>query len=145
MGNWRTVSLRGTLAPEHLAAATEFITPRTDYGDWHCLSASDGLCGLGHWIAERISCDGNLAERDYSVQDVADTLGALVDVAPSLELKVHCGGDYESETTVATITVHEGVVSIGEPEVLTVGIDSDRTLGRLVRVLMGPDGSEVAP
>lgn len=138
MGNWRTVNLRGTLAPDDVAKAEEFLDPGADYRHWTCLSFSNGLAGLGWWAAEVINADGNLSERNYGVDDVAETLRELVKVAPSLVLKVHCGADYEDETCVATITVADGVVSVGEPEVMKVkGAGQDAMLGRLFKQMNG--------
>jgi hypothetical protein len=41
-------------------------------------------------------------------------------LAPSMLLKVHCGGEWESEECVATISVGEGLVVTGKPERDTV-------------------------
>lgn len=132
MGNWRTVNLRGQMAEADIEKANEFLNPGEDYRHWTCMSFSSGLAGLGHWPAEVINADGNLSERDYSVDDVAETLRDLVKVAPSLELKVHCGGEYESEECLATVTVANGEVSIGAPEVPKVKAASmDSVMGRL--------------
>lgn len=79
---------------------------------------------------------GNLYERDYSVDDVAKALFNLQSVARSMQLRVHCGGDYENETCVATITVADGRVSVGDPEVPTVApVSDDVTAGRLLNAL----------
>ena len=106
VGNWRTVNVTGTMSAEHAARLRELLDWR-DYGyaghepphGTDCLSFSSimpGLAGLGAWPATEISRSGNLHERDYSVEDVATALRALVLLAPSMMLKVHCGGEYES-------------------------------------------------
>jgi hypothetical protein len=64
---------------------------------------------------------GNLAERDYSVASVAETLESLARAAPSLVVKIHCGGDYEDAACIATITLENGRVTVGPPEVDSVG------------------------
>lgn len=140
MGNWRTVNLRGTLAPADVAAVREYITVPHDYSRFHCLSATTGLSGLGDWAAEEIHADGNLAERDYDPDDVAGTLRVIVALAPSLALKVHCGADHEDTTCVATVTVAAGVVSVGEPERASVaGVSEDLFAGRFYGALLrGP-------
>jgi hypothetical protein len=146
MGNWRTVNLRGTLATEDVAAVREFIAVPADYSRFHCLSATNGLAGLGQWATEEIHADGNLAERDYGPEDVADTLREIVAFAPSLTLKVHCGNDYEDKTCVATVTVADGVVSVGDPERETVGsISEDAFAGRLFRAITGFGAEQPAP
>jgi hypothetical protein len=100
-------------------------------------SVSPGLCGLGAWPAERVNRCGNLHERDYSVRDVAEALEALVHIAPSMLLKVHCGGEYEADECVATISVGEGLVVVGKPERATVdGPDEDQMLANLARNMM---------
>ena len=138
MGNWRTVNITGTMTAEHAAHLRDLL----DYGSYSdnerwrrvwdapyaCLSFSSdhpSLCGIGDWPAEKISRCGNLAERDYTVQDVAEALEALVCEAPSMMLKVHCGGDWESSECVDTITVGEGLVAVGPPEQAEVSGPSD--------------------
>src|SRR5580692_570432 len=137
MGNWRTVNVVGTMSGLHAATLLLLL----DQGDYvsreaqrevppevDCLSFSSvhpGLCGLGAWPAEQMNRCGNLHERDYSVADVAKALGALVHIAPSMLLLVHCGGEYESEQCVATISVGEGLVVVGKPERETVDTPSD--------------------
>lgn len=132
MGNWRTVNITGSIAEADAATLRDLL----DYGDimsersrhawsqpYACLlysSHSPGLCGLGAWPAPVVSRCGNLAERDYSVEDVAEALRALVLVAPSMLLQVHCGGEYESDECVATISVGEGLVRVGKPQQATV-------------------------
>jgi hypothetical protein len=121
-----------------------------DWGDYtarrdvpleaECLSFSSvipGLCGLGAWPAGHMNRRGNLHERDYSVADVAKALERLVHIAPSMLLKVHCGGEYESEQCVATVSVGEGLVVVGKPERETVDTPSDeQVLGNLYRNLL---------
>jgi hypothetical protein len=130
MGNWRTVTITGTMS----AADSAKLRALLDWGDYmsrdhqpppetDCLSfstAHPGLCGLGNWPAEKMDRSGNLHERDYSVEDVAAALRVLVHAAPSMLLKVHCGGEYESDECVATISVGEGLVVTGKPEKATV-------------------------
>lgn len=139
MGNWRTVNLRGTLAPEDVAAVREYITVPSDYSRFHCLSATTGLAGLGDWAAQEIHADGNLAERDYDVADVAATLREIAALAPSLALKVHCGGEHEDIRCVATVTVASGMAWVGAPERWSVaGVSDDLFLARLFAGLAGP-------
>ena len=139
MGNWCTVSLRGTLAAEHVDAVREFVTAKDDWSNFHCLTGSlAGLCGLGMWPAEEIHADGNLAERNYNADDVAEVLREIVKIAPSLDLKVHVGGEYESEECVATVTAKDGDVTVGPPEVAQVsGVDPMVMKGRLWNTLLG--------
>lgn len=139
MGNWCTVSLRGSLAKSDVDAVLEFVTVNGDYSNFHCLSGSiAGLAGLGMWPGEEIHADGNLAERNYGPDSVAETLREIVKIAPSLSLKVHCGGEYEDKTCVATVTAHDGEVSVGDPEVETVsGISDDVFKDRLFGAIMG--------
>lgn len=139
MGDWRTVFMVGRCAPEHVAALREAITPGEDYRNFHCLVNSGGLCGIWDWAAESILAVGNLAERNYTVENVAARLALLLKVAPSLELKVHCGGDYESVECIATITVSEGKVTIAEPEILKLPeISEEQVKGRLFDVIHPP-------
>lgn len=131
MGNWRTVRIVGTCAPEHLGLLRNRLTP-PDYSAplhgpaWRDhlegpLAISHGVFALGDWPAEKIDRLGNLYERDYSVGSVAEHLKQLVGIAPSLTLKVHCGGEWEDKTCVATIVVVSHNVTIHKPEISSVG------------------------
>ena len=136
MGNWRTVNIIGTVDKEEVNQLITACTPKSDYSNFHPLSILRGLCGLGCWVKEHINARGNLAERGYSVEIVAKTLKSLVKVAPSLNVKVHCGDNYESENCIATITVEDGKVSVGSPEVKFVsGASEDEVTGRLFKAI----------
>ena len=147
MGNWRTVNITGTMSAEHAATLIDLLDYGPDYDrrvlhGAECLAFSrgrPGLCSLGTWPAEQVNRAGNLAERDYSVEDVATALRALVHHAPSMLLKVHCGGDWESDECVATISVGEGLVVVGKPEVTTIeGPSSEQVRANLFTNLMRP-------
>ena len=129
MGNWRTVHISGTMDDDQAETLRKLLDtgPNYDGPAWEmpyaCLSfsrARPGLCGINAWPAGRMNCTGNLAERDYSVEDVRAALEALMPHAPSMLLKVHCGGEYESDEVAATISVGEGLVVTGPPEIATL-------------------------
>lgn len=125
MGNWRVVEIVGAIASEDIGVAREFVNTGEDWDRFHPLCYYGPLvCGLGDWVYENVRAVGNLAERDYLVEDVASTLRELATLAPSTRLKAHCGGEYESFTCVATITVSDGEVTVGPPEVEIVGAAS---------------------
>lgn len=151
MGNWRTVNMSGSMSAGDAAKLTRIL--EYDFGSgadglkvwsepYACLAfnpRNPGLCGLGAWPRETVSACGNLAERGYSVDDVRKALDALVIIAPSMLLKVHCGGEYESDECVATISVGEGLVVVGKPERATVaGPSTDQMMGNLFANLMRP-------
>ena len=145
LGNWRTIHVVGTMSAEHAARLRELLdwrdyTSRDVPDGTDCLSFSSvmpGLAGLGAWPAAEMDRCGNLHERDYSVEDVATALRALVHEAPSMMLKVHCGGEYESGECVATISVGEGLVMVGKPERETVeGPSAAQVQENLLRNLM---------
>lgn len=139
MGNWRTVNLRGSIAPRDVAIVRRTITPEDDWSNFGPLSLTGGMASLGDWVGEEVHADGNLAERDYTVGDVACALREILGEAPSIRLKVHCGGDHESADCVATITVDESGVSVGPPEREHVATVPDDVLrGRLFKALGAP-------
>lgn len=140
MGNWRTVHLIGTIDPAEVEAVRAHVTvDRATYANFGPLTITDGLCGLGDWPAEHIDVSGNLAERDYSVNDIAEALQSLATVAPSLRLKVHCGDDWESEECIATLTAAGGQVREGPPEVATVtGVSEGVMMVRLFTAITRP-------
>ncbi len=138
MGNWRTVTMHGTVdrgEVDQLRAACAYDVYGEDWGDFGPLSfdpATPGLASLGDWVRPTIAAGGNLAERDYAVDEVAEHLRRLVLVASSLALVVHCGGDYESTACVATIVVAAGAVTVGPAQVAEVaGATDEQAAGRL--------------
>lgn len=120
MGNWTTVNISGTCSKEDLPALRNAINIGDDWDKFHCLCNSGGLCGLGDWSGENINATGNLAERDYDQYDVAEELENLMNIAPSLKVKVHVGADYESIKCVATVNCADDVVTIDDPEIETL-------------------------
>lgn len=125
MGNWCTVTVVGEIGPADAEAARAFIATGEDWDRFHCLCFYGfSLGGLGQWIPAQggaFTAVGNLSERNYGPDSVAETLQEMVVLAPSLKVKVHCGGDYESTTCVATVTAAGGEVTVGAPEVDEVG------------------------
>lgn len=121
MGNWRRVHIVGTCDAADVPKLREALKPTPDYTNWHCLM-NGGLCGLPMWAAEKINAVGNLAERGYTPHSVADTLLRLLNIAPSLNVKVHCGDDYEADNCIKTVIASRApVVVVADPEVTTVG------------------------
>lgn len=147
MGNWRTVSIVGTVPPEQVAplrAALLYDFMSDDAAEHEksgplAFTDRGSLCGLGDWPRESVDTGGNCFERDYDVEDIAAQLVKLVKVAPEMALKVHCGGDYEDEKCIATVTVAGGRVSVGPAEVDTVhGVPQAESMGRMFGFLMRP-------
>jgi hypothetical protein len=133
MGDWMSVSVAGSIDPAEAPAAAAFIDIDGDFKKFHCMCFyGPSLSGLGRWIPQQggqIEAVGNLSERNYGAEDVAEVLRQLVAIAPSLSVKVHCGGEYEDKTCTATVTAHEGQVTVGPPEVETVGEGMDLIAG----------------
>jgi hypothetical protein len=131
MGNWRTVQIVGTCDRADVPGLRAQLERDPDGENFHPLVVNGGLFGLPNWAAERISAVGNLAERNYDVSDVARTIERLAIAAPSLAVKVHCGGDYEAPEVVATITLSGGVATIGPPEIATLPeISEEQIMGQ---------------
>jgi len=141
MGNWRTVWIVGKCGAEDLPALQQAVRVNSDSDDdwdkFHPLCFSGlSLCGLGDWPAEVINVVGNLAERDFSVEQVVETLESLVKAAPSLEAKIHCGGDWESKDCIATVQAANGKVILLEPEVETIpGFSEAQMIGRFMQII----------
>lgn len=151
MGNWRTVMIDGTCDPAEVVPLRAWLT-----FDWRNSAYGEGsqgplgigidgsLFGLNNWIAPKMTVSGNLSERDFTVEDVAEHLREALAVAPSLRVKIHCGGDWESDDCVATITAADGTVTVGSPErEFIVGVTAqqgaDRLLGFLARPAKDPE------
>jgi hypothetical protein len=137
VGNWRTVNMTGTIAAAEvgplrvrLACNYEPGTPGWDhFGPLSFSNGSPSLCGLNNWVRPEVSAVGNLAERDYSPEDVRAELEKLLAIAPSMMMAVHCGGDWESDECVATIRTGEGLAVLLPPEVERI---SGFTIGNLM-------------
>jgi hypothetical protein len=145
VGNWRTVNMGGTVNADEVPALRARLTYADDawdnFGPLSFAPDRPALCGLGDWVKSVVDVRGNLAERDYGVADVATVLAELAELAPSLRLKVHCGGDWESAECVATITVRDGGVAVGPAEVESVApAGDDLMVGRLAGYLTGEYG-----
>ena len=142
MGNWRTVHIDGSIDQAQVDAArkaclSDWDSNADDQPD-HALTygKTPSICGLHEWPSARINVIGNCAERDFSVEDVAEALREVQKAAPSLQAKVHCGGDYEDKTCVATITVADGHVAVGAPEVRELPeISQAQMMGRLMQAM----------
>ena len=114
MGNWMLLNVHGTCAPAEVdalvAAARATVGPLT--------VGARSLCGLNVWPAEVINAVGNAYERDFTPQDVADQLAVLAQAAPSLTVRVHCGGAYEDPVCVATVVCAPNwPIIVFEPEI----------------------------
>jgi len=152
MGNWRTVNMTGTMSEQDAAALREYLgypgywhrdqddhPAHQHFGPLSFCRDQPSLCGINDWPAAVVNRAGNLAERDFDVEDVAATLRELLAIAGTMMLKVHCGGDYESLECVATISVGEGLVAIGKPEVeLLAEIPDGQVRLNMVRALTSP-------
>lgn len=125
MGNWRTVMIVGTCPQDQVDPLRDKLRFSVDSDGWgglleeaECLWVSAGLCGLGEWPEARMNVGGNLFERDYGVDDVRRALDACAAAAPGLDVKVHCGDDWESSKCIATVTKQPGSAAVvGDPEV----------------------------
>lgn len=116
MGNWRTVHLQGSVSVDDHPALVKYLHEGYESSEWGCLH-SGGLGGLQNWAREHAEDErgrvkfwsfGNLGERDFTPEDVAAEIRRIKDqVAPSLIVRVDCGGDYEDLTCVATVLVGE--------------------------------------
>jgi hypothetical protein len=140
MGNWRTVNMIGSCETSEIAALRSACLYGDDYENFHALAfdSQGTICGLNDWVDTDINVIGNLAERDYSPEDVAETCKKLVEAAPSLILKIHCGGDYESKKCIATIIVKNKEVSVQDPEIETImDMSEEHIQGRLSKILKG--------
>lgn len=117
MGNWRRVSVIGTCDVGEVAALrNRVIANMKTFENFGPLSSYGGLAGLPMWALPTFSVVGNLAERGYGEEEVAEHLEELAKVAPSLRCVVHIGDHYESETCVASVALSEGAATILEPQ-----------------------------
>ena len=137
MGIWKRAMVVGTCATNDVAALKKALTydKRTLEG-FHPLVCG-GICGLPNWAAENIMAVGNLAERGYDADSVAETLEDIAKTVPSLRVKVHVGKDGEVSDCEATVTLADGKATVGPAEVATLPeIDKSQMKSSLLRELM---------
>lgn len=142
-----TINLVGTMTGQDTAKLHNYLGYSHEPGDpgWERFGPlsfnrrQPSLCGINAWPSPTMDAVGNLAERGYDVEDVANHLRELVQIAGSMLLKVHCGGDYESLDCIATVSVGEGVVAVGKPEIEQLKPLSDAQAElNLIRALTAP-------
>lgn len=142
MGNWRTANVVGTCDRSEIRELEQAIQWRRDdrNQELHCLMGG-GVCGLPNFAKPSFDVVGNLFERGYDEDSVKRALELLTKVAPSLECKVHLGGDYESKEVVFTITLEGGVATVGPPEQAEISEISETQMQQnLIQQLMRPRG-----
>jgi len=147
MGNWRTVNVTGTIAEAEIKPLRERLgyshrrgwLSEQQFGPLSFNIDQPSLCGLNDWVRPAVSAIGNLAERDYTPEDVRSELEELLLIAPSMMLVVNCGADYESDECVATIRTGEGLAVLLPPEVERIqGISDEQATVNLLRALASP-------
>ncbi len=134
MGNWRRAMIEGCCDPDEVDALAYRLAAPFGHDHFGPLSTTRSLCGLPPWAGGMIKAVGNLAERDYSEWDVADQLRHLAEVAPSLFVDVHLGGDWEAGECIATVTLRAGVAEVVEPAIETV---PEIPQGQMTRAFIG--------
>lgn len=124
MGNWRRARIVGECPADQVDALANAIRfdLYNDKPDQHFgpLTSTGGIAGLPCWAAVHIEAVGNLAERGYDADSVAEELEHLRTIAPGLKVLVHVGGDNESEECVATVDAFADTITVGEPQVKTI-------------------------
>ena len=138
MGNWRRANVIGTVDDGEVGALRKALTfdPKT-YEGFGPLS-NGGIAGLPMWATPTFNVVGNLGERGYDEESIAEHLETLAEAAPSLRCVVHLGGDYETDDCVKTITIADGKTQITEPQVDVLGaIPEAQMQGHLMAMLSG--------
>jgi len=153
MGDWRTVNIAGWMDPAEARRLREDLTY-----DYHhevepmvpCLGWQDGgLVGpfsLGPWVEEsgRIWGQGNLAERDYTVEDVRAGFAAIAAKYPSFTAVAHCGGEYEAPACEASVVAVDGQAWVVAPLVAdVVGVSEAIKRQRFMRALGYPSNVRI--
>jgi hypothetical protein len=136
--NKRAVWIVGTVSADELPLLQGFVRAGRDYQGFHALCHfGPSLDGLNDWPAECMDVVGNLPGHGYTIDEIAEVLLWASAAAPTLKLKVHCGGEYEDPEVVATITVEDFEVTVGPPEVPLLRSTSDaERVDRVVHALL---------
>lgn len=136
MGNWTRVNIIGTCDASDIPALRKHLGVGFESDEWGCLH-NGGLAGLPNWASEVINAVGNFGERDYDAVCAADALETASKHAPSLKVKAHIGGDNESDTCVATVTLENGVATVGPAEVAAIPPLDEATMKQNMARMMG--------
>ena len=133
MKSWVRVEIQGSCREAEVSALQKALTPGETF---HSLT-SLGIYGLPNWAAPSIYAVGNLSERSLGAEEVAVALARLAEVAPSLNVSVHVGGERQSKICVATVVLQEGKVNIAEPEIEEIPeIDEEQLSKHLRQAIM---------
>lgn len=145
MGNWRTVQLKGSVAPEDAAAIRAYLQvdkqtyeSPTSEDDIFFLQFGTGLCGLNQWVNQdgTIEAVGNVFERGCDLDNLEEELNILAKKFPSLLLMLHAGDDYESKNCVATFIVQQEKVEKSQPLITDLDeISQDQVMINLMNQL----------
>lgn len=126
MGTWRTVKLKGKIAPKDAPRAIEYLTVR----QWESKACNDGVYylqfgesvyGINKWINNDGSIDktGTLYERDCDNDDLLKELIILAKEFPTLDMVLHSGSIMSDECT-ATFIIKNGFCVRVEPQIPTL-------------------------
>ena len=138
MGNWRRVWIVGTCDRNDVPKLKKsIVTNRETWEPFHPLAHYGSLAGLPMWAHEHINVVGNLAERNYTPEDVAETLRDIVKNVPSLYVDVHVGGDYESDECEATVACKAQKVTVTAPQTPAIpDIPPNQIQGNMMSAIM---------
>lgn len=137
MGNWRRANVVGTCGAEDVKRLEEKLSFDEETLDNFGPLVCGGIAGLPNWGRKSFDVVGNLAERDYSAEQVGRHLEKLRGVCPSLRARVHLGGDYEVDECVETVVLgDDGKAAVVSPEVEALReIEPQQMDGALLRIL----------
>lgn len=133
MGNWTRIHMIGNARKEDAERLQNWLSLDFESPRWGCLH-NGGIAGLPNWGTTDINVVGNLGERDFDINDIRDELIRATAFAPSLELYVHVGDAYESNTCIHTIMVSQKKVIIKAPEVSTIPEISPGQIAEMVQM-----------
>lgn len=137
MGNWHRVKIEGTCGASDVNALRQHLFASFDDARWGCLH-NGGICGLPNWAAENIDAVGNLGERDFTPDSVAEELFKIAQVAPSLAVTVHFGADNEGDACVKSIVLKGGAVTVEDPKIAEVPVlDGEAMRNNLMNMMRG--------
>ena len=113
---WRRVEIIGRCNQTDVPSLEAALRPGESNSNFHPLCSEGKEGGLPNWAREQIHAIGSLAERGYSLEDVADALKELCRKAPTLEVAIHVG-DWDKSTKCVGTVVGLGAANGQEPKV----------------------------
>jgi len=109
--NGRRIAVTASFCEDDLAALEECVEECTKAAA--ALFRPDKLDGDPEGPSVDVT---GILEGDHDIDDIEKQFRIIAQAVPSLEAKAHIGAQWESKWCVATLSLQDGIVTVGSPE-----------------------------